>query len=48
MGGGSLIDLALADVVAFACRFGARTDAEALAWQKMAGEDDAPLYPLRR
>jgi len=47
-GGGSLIDLALADVVAFACRFGARTDAEALAWQKMAGEDDAPLYPLRR
>ena len=45
---GLLIDVALADVVAFACRFGARSRNEALAWQRMAVEDNAPLYPLRR
>lgn len=46
-GQGSLIDVALADVVAFACRFGARSRSEALAWQRIAAEDDAPLYALR-
>jgi len=47
-GRGALIDVALAHVVAYACRFGVRSRAEAQDWQQMAIEDDAPLYPLRR
>ncbi|MDO6414585.1 CoA transferase [Sphingomonas sp. BIUV-7] len=45
-GGGQLISLALAEVVAFACTFAASA-AEAHDWQVMAEADDADLYALR-
>lgn len=43
-GGGRLVSLAMADVVAFACGFGL-DDPEG--WQALAMADDAPLYPMR-
>lgn len=46
-GGGRLVSIAMADMVAFACSFGVRDAAEAQQWQDMAEKDEAPLYPLR-
>lgn len=47
-GGGKLIAMALADVVAFAMRLGVATERETRAWQDLAESDDAPSYPLRQ
>lgn len=44
-GGGRLVSLALADVVADACRLHPAGDVAA--WQGLAEADAAPLYPLR-
>jgi hypothetical protein len=45
-GGGGLISLALADVVRFACRYGATDIKQAQEWQRLAEADGAPLYPF--
>jgi crotonobetainyl-CoA:carnitine CoA-transferase CaiB-like acyl-CoA transferase len=46
-GGGWLVSLPLAEVVAHACGLGAVDAAEARAWQAMAEADGQPHYPMR-
>ena len=46
-GGGCLIALALADVIAHASALGPAEPALLAAWQALAEADSAPLYPLR-
>ena len=46
-GGGCLIALALADVIAHACALGPADPATLAAWQALALADRAPLYPMR-
>jgi crotonobetainyl-CoA:carnitine CoA-transferase CaiB-like acyl-CoA transferase len=46
-GGGRLVSVALADVVADACGLYAADSDEVRAWQTLAKADTAPLYPLR-
>lgn len=46
-GGGRLIALAMADVVAFAAGLGVAGMAASRAWQRLAEEDVAPFYPMR-
>lgn len=47
-GGGRLISLPMADIIAFGCRWGAADQAEARDWQKVAEADKAPLYAMRK